>query len=124
MPGSPKKRQAERTRAERYQELRKAVRQLKAEGLVDHGFSPVDAIQRAIDDSIVRYMAEAMENDRKRELGRRVDDSRERALAKDMVYYASVAAQYRLDERRVELEQQRVQILSHLMKRALMRMGL
>lgn len=121
MPGQPNRRdQTKREENQRkYAELRawrdKAVQQ----GLVQHGVAPEEALQRVIDDSVLRYLEECKRNDDIRAAGGKVSDRRERALSRDVASYAQMALQYRLDDRRVSADEKRVALFMHMIEGAM-----
>jgi hypothetical protein len=115
-----KKRLSKAERRERYAELKaKRVEWVKS-GLVEHGLSPLESLQRIIDDATLRYLAEAKRNDELRAAGKRVSDAKERALAKEAAYYDMLALQYNIDDRRTRVEEGQaaawIEVLSRVMR--------
>jgi hypothetical protein len=112
MPGQPNRRDKKRRDENRskYRELVAMRDRWIKQGLVEHGIPPHEALQRIIDDSMLRYLEECAKNDGLRETGADVKDDREQRLRKDAAYFASLAIQYGLEERRVRVTEARTQL--------------
>jgi hypothetical protein len=113
MPGQPNRR--DRERREENQRRHAALRAMRDEwvrkGIVEHGLSPEDALQRLVDDSMFRYLETVMVNDQRRAAGEIVDDRRERKLSDEASKYQMYALQYGLDKRRLEIDERRTDLM-------------
>lgn len=126
MPGQPNRRDKKR-REENQRKYRELVamrdRAIK-QGLVEHGIPPHEALQRLIDDAMLRYLEECAKNDQAREAGEDVNDGREERLRKAAAYFAGLAIQYGLEERRVRVEERHVALIGAALQIACAKLGI
>jgi hypothetical protein len=120
MAGQPNRRDRAKREANqnRHRELKALRDQWVKEGVVQHGVSPEQALQRVIDDSTFRYLTECKINDDRRDAGEIVSDRRERNLAKDVAYYTTLAMQYNIADRQTKVQEGRLVLMLELLQRA------
>jgi hypothetical protein len=97
-------------------------------GLVEHRITPTEAIQRAIDDVTVDYLA------LRHYIDQRVDNPKEQQdhpltdrlhyLREAMVRYSTFATQYRLAEQQQKVSEARTALLAFALKEVLTKLGL
>lgn len=97
-------------------------------GLVEHRISPTEAIQRAIDDVTLDYLA------LRHYIDQRVDDPSEQQshplidrlhyLREAMVRYSTFATQYKLAEQQQKVSEARTALLAYSLKEVLSKLGI
>jgi hypothetical protein len=126
MPGQPNRRdQARRARnRKKYQELLAVRTEAVKSGLVPHGIDPVRALQTVIDNAVFRYLGEVATNEKLRADGAVLSDRRERSLEKDVAYFATLAMQYNLADRQVNVAEARIALMVRVISEAAAEIGI
>jgi hypothetical protein len=121
VPGQPNRRdQAQReANQKRHRELKALRDRWVKDGVVQHGLSPEQSLQRIIDDATFRYLGECQMNDERRDAGEIVSDRRERTLAKEAAYFNTLAMQYNIADRQTKVQENRLDLMVALIQRVL-----